>query len=127
MHAEITTGQYATKQVVIPRIPLSPLEKERYQFKFIRKQFPVHIYFVMTIKKAQSQMLDYNCHNMFSCMANYMYHFQGKFQISPMKVLVMTEQPDRKTGTYTRHVIYKKVLVEIQLITLKSVMQLGKS
>ncbi|KAG5585249.1 hypothetical protein H5410_045683 [Solanum commersonii] len=59
IHTEITTEQYATKQVVIPKIPLSPPEDEQSQFKFIWKQFPIRLYFVMTINKMHYQMLDY--------------------------------------------------------------------
>ena len=55
IHAEITTSQYATNQVFIPRIQLSPRENEGKLFKFIRKQFPIHLRFEMTINKAQGQ------------------------------------------------------------------------
>ncbi|KAL0433178.1 UNVERIFIED_CONTAM: hypothetical protein Slati_2652100 [Sesamum latifolium] len=37
IHAEIAIGQYAGKQVFIPRIPLSPAENEGYPFIFKRK------------------------------------------------------------------------------------------
>ena len=57
IHAKITTGQYATKQVFIPRIQLSPPESDGYPFKFIRKQFPIRLYFAVTINKAQGQTI----------------------------------------------------------------------
>ncbi|XP_055814572.1 uncharacterized protein LOC129884274 [Solanum dulcamara] len=57
IHAEITTGQFTTKQMFIPRIKLSPPENEGHPFKFIRKQFPIRLYFAVTINKAQGQII----------------------------------------------------------------------
>jgi len=73
IYAVITTGQYATKKVFIPRIQLSPPDNEGYPFKFIRKQFPIRLYFAMTINKAQGQtILNVGLYlpNMFSHMVN---------------------------------------------------------
>lgn len=57
VHAEITNEHYAIKCVFLPRIQLSPHEIEGCPFKFIRKQFPVHLYFAMTMNKMQGQTI----------------------------------------------------------------------
>ena len=51
--AEIVGGQHAGKRVFIPRIPMSPSDDISLPFKLKRKQFPIHLSFVMTINKAQ--------------------------------------------------------------------------
>lgn len=38
IHEEITMGQNAGRQVLIPRIPMSPVENEGYPFHFKRAQ-----------------------------------------------------------------------------------------
>jgi ATP-dependent DNA helicase PIF1 len=57
LDAEIVNGAHAGDKVFIPRILLSPFEDLSLPFKFKRKQFPVHLSFVMTINKAQGQTL----------------------------------------------------------------------
>jgi ATP-dependent DNA helicase PIF1 len=57
LDAEIVNGTHAGYRVFIPRIPLSPIEDLSLPFKFKRMQFPVHLSFMMTINKAQGQML----------------------------------------------------------------------
>lgn len=44
IHGEISTNQYATKQVCIPRIHLSPPENEWYPFEFIQMWFSICLY-----------------------------------------------------------------------------------
>ena len=57
IHVEIAMSDHAGKQVFLPRIPLSPPNDNEYPFKFKRKQFPIHLSFVMTINKAQGQKI----------------------------------------------------------------------
>ncbi|KAG5596918.1 hypothetical protein H5410_038150 [Solanum commersonii] len=113
IHAEITTGEFATKQVFIPRIQLSPPENEGYPFKFIRKQFPIRLCFAMTINKAQGQTIPnvglYLPQHVFLHGQLYVALSRG-ISMATTKVLVMTEQPDIRIGTYTRNIIYKEVL-----------------
>ncbi|TMW80973.1 hypothetical protein EJD97_013147 [Solanum chilense] len=54
IHAKITS-QYATNQVFIQRIQLSPPENEGKPFKFIQNKIPIHLRFEITINKAQGQ------------------------------------------------------------------------
>ena len=39
IYAEITTEQHAGEKVLLPRIPLKPIEDKNYLFKFTCKQF----------------------------------------------------------------------------------------
>ncbi|XP_077242514.1 ATP-dependent DNA helicase pfh1-like [Tasmannia lanceolata] len=55
--AEISSGQHRGKKILLPRIPLCPVENEAYPFRFKRKQFPVRLAFAMTINKAQGQTI----------------------------------------------------------------------
>jgi ATP-dependent DNA helicase PIF1 len=55
--AEIVNGTHAGDRVFIPRISMSPSEDLSLPFKLKRKQFPVHLSFVMTINKPQGQTL----------------------------------------------------------------------
>jgi hypothetical protein len=53
LDAKIVNGTHAGDKVFIPRISLFPFEDLSLPFKFKRKQFPVHLSFVMTINKEQ--------------------------------------------------------------------------
>ncbi|AQK52103.1 hypothetical protein ZEAMMB73_Zm00001d050205 [Zea mays] len=55
--AEIVLGQYAGKQIFLPRIPLCPSDDEMFPFQFKRKQFPIRLSFAMTVNKAQGQTI----------------------------------------------------------------------
>jgi len=102
--------------VFIPRIQLSPPENEGYPFKFIRKQFPIRLCFAMTINKAQGQTIPnvglYLPQHVFSHGQLYVALSRG-ISMDTTKILVMTEQPERHTGTYTRNIVYKEVLGDI--------------
>ncbi|KAG5576033.1 hypothetical protein H5410_056167 [Solanum commersonii] len=113
VHADITTGEFATKQVFIPRIQLLPPENEGYPFKLIRKQFPIRLCFSMTINKAQGQTIPnvglYLPQHVSSHGQLYVALSRG-ISMATTKVLVMTEQPVMETRTYTRNIVYKEVL-----------------
>ncbi|KAK9273825.1 hypothetical protein L1049_018636 [Liquidambar formosana] len=95
IHAEITTGQHAGKQVLLPRIPLSPAENEGYPFQFRRKQFPIRLCFSMTINKAQGQTIPnvgvYLPEHVFSHGQLYVALSRG-ISMSTTKVLVKTDK-----------------------------------
>ncbi|TVT99395.1 hypothetical protein EJB05_55213, partial [Eragrostis curvula] len=55
--AEVINGQHAGEIVLLPRIPLSPLEDMWIPCKFKRKQFPIKPCFAMTINNAQGQKI----------------------------------------------------------------------
>ena len=68
--------------MVLPLIQLSPPENEGYQFQFIRKQFPIRLYFAMTINKDQAQAI-HNVGlyfpNMFSHMVNCTWRYREEY------------------------------------------------
>ena len=57
--AKIITRKYAGKQVLLPRIPLSPAENEGYPFHFKLSQLPIRFSFAITINKTQGQTIPY--------------------------------------------------------------------
>nr|XP_027083463.1 ATP-dependent DNA helicase PIF1-like [Coffea arabica] len=59
VQAEITFGSFAKKIVFIPLIPLESPTDDFSSIPFKRTQFPLRLYFAMTINKAQGQTLDY--------------------------------------------------------------------
>ncbi|XP_047256668.1 ATP-dependent DNA helicase PIF1-like [Capsicum annuum] len=113
IHAEIMIGKNAFKHVFIPRIQLSPPENEGYPFKFIRKQFSVRLCCSMTINKSQGQTIptvgSYLPQHLFSHGQLYVALSRG-ISMSTTKVLVMTEQPKQRKGTYTKDIVYKEIL-----------------
>lgn len=58
IQAEIVTGAFIGRNVLIPRIPLMPSDNDMLPFKFTRRQFPVRAAFAMTINKSQGQTFD---------------------------------------------------------------------
>lgn len=54
---KIAIGMYKGKEVLLPRVNLRPSSSSNYPFQFQRKQFPIKLYFAMTIIKAQGQTL----------------------------------------------------------------------
>ena len=56
--AEISTGPYKNELVMIPRIPIISNESNTLPFQFKRLQFPVAVYFAMTINKSQGQTFE---------------------------------------------------------------------
>ena len=58
LEMELITGDFAKKKVFIPRTCNVPTD-EQVAFKFTRRQFPVCLYFAMTINKSQGQTVKY--------------------------------------------------------------------
>ena len=54
IEAKISHGRHAGHEIIIPRIPLIP-SNSMLPFEFRRVQFPVSLYFAMTINKSQGQ------------------------------------------------------------------------
>lgn len=113
IHAEITSGQHAGQQVLLPRIPLLPAENDSFPFQFKRTQFPIRLCFAMTINKAQGQTIPfvgvYLPQHVFSHGQLYVALSRGTSMAST-KVLIKTEPQRRKERYYTKNIVYKEVL-----------------
>ncbi|KAL6546147.1 hypothetical protein OROGR_010021 [Orobanche gracilis] len=57
VEAKMLTGKYAEEMVYIPRTIMSPTDFTKFPVKFQRRQFPLAVYFAMTINKSQGQSL----------------------------------------------------------------------
>ncbi|KAK1337430.1 hypothetical protein QTO34_002057, partial [Cnephaeus nilssonii] len=55
IEATILTGPFKGEDVLIPRIPMIPMDMP---FQFKRLQFPIRLAFAITINKAQGQSLE---------------------------------------------------------------------
>ena len=111
--AEIITGDFAGRRVLIPRILLKPTNTGSKHIEFCRKQFPIRPAFAFTINKAQGQTLEavgvFLSGPVFS-------HGQLYVALSrctdPANVHVYVQDgnlPGRQ-GTYTRNVVFRNVL-----------------
>ncbi|KAG5563862.1 hypothetical protein RHGRI_000157 [Rhododendron griersonianum] len=113
IHAEITLGQHAGKQVLLNRIPLFPAENDSYPFQFKRTQFPIRLCFAMTINKAQGQTIPnvgvYLPQPVFSHGQLYVALSRG-ISMSTTKVLINTESKRQRKKNYAKNIVYKEVL-----------------
>ncbi|XP_073295870.1 ATP-dependent DNA helicase PIF1-like [Primulina huaijiensis] len=113
IHAEITVGHHAGKHVFIPRIPLSPAENEGYPFQLRRKQFPIRLYFAMTINKAQGQTIPivgiYLPQPVFSHGQLYVALSKGT-SMSATKVLIKPNSIKNVDDARTKNVVFKEIL-----------------
>ncbi|KAL8524955.1 hypothetical protein ACS0TY_014542 [Phlomoides rotata] len=88
---------------------MSPANDEGYPFKFIRKQFPVRIYFAMTINKAEGQTIQkvgvYLPEHVFSHGQLYVTLSRGT-TIQDTKVLVKSKEKN-----LIKNIVYKEILM----------------
>ncbi|KAG5565447.1 hypothetical protein RHGRI_001363 [Rhododendron griersonianum] len=112
IHAEITLGQHAGKQVLLNRIPLLPAENDSYPFQFKRTQFPIRLCFAMTINKAQGQTIPnvgvYLPQPVFSHGQLYV-ALSRVISMSTTKVLINVDSK-RQRKNYAKNIVYKEVL-----------------
>lgn len=113
IHAENTVGNHSGKQVLIPRIPLSPADNEGYPFQFRRKQFPVRLCFAMTINKSQGQTIPitgvYLPELVFSNGHLYVALSRGTSMMNT-KVMIKPDLLTNVGESQTKNVVYKEVL-----------------
>jgi ATP-dependent DNA helicase PIF1 len=113
LDAEIVNGTHAGDRVFIPRILLSPSEDKPLPFKFKRKQFPMHLSFVMTINRAQGQMLPtfgvYLPEQVFSHGQLYVALSRGVSRGSTCVLCKPSKEVDPK-GNSTQNLVYTDVL-----------------
>ncbi|XP_020266115.1 ATP-dependent DNA helicase PIF1-like [Asparagus officinalis] len=113
IHAKITMGQHAGKEVFLPRISLSPAEDEGFPFKFKRKQFPIRLCFAMTINKSQGQTIPhvgiYLPQHVFSHGQLYVALSRGT-SMTTIKVLIISDEQFKEYERYTKNIVYMEVL-----------------
>ncbi|KAL5568508.1 hypothetical protein UlMin_025083 [Ulmus minor] len=116
--AEIASGYYSGKRVFLPRIPFILLENNKYPFPFKRTQFPIRLCFAMTINKAQGQTLDYVGvylpQPVFSHGQLYVALSRAK-TVESIKVFIKPIIQGKLHDTYTKNVVYKKILTLARL------------
>ncbi|XP_026435504.1 uncharacterized protein LOC113333207 [Papaver somniferum] len=104
--AEIVTGSCSGLRVLIPRILMEPPKEVILPFKFVRKQFPVRVGFVLTIKKAKGLYLP---EPVFSHGQLYVALSKGVSRTTT-KVLVKNGILLDVSGTCTKNVVFRDVL-----------------
>ena len=102
IEANILTGPFKGKDILIRRIPMIPTDMS---FQFKRLQFPIRLAFAITINKAQGQSLElcglYLHSDCFSHGQLYVAYSRGG---NPDNLFIYT-----KTGT-TKNIVYPQVL-----------------
>jgi hypothetical protein len=112
--ARVMTGVHAGEEVMISRVPLTSSDEDRASpVKFTRRQFPIKPAYAMTINKSQGQTLN---HVGLYLPQPVFGHGQIYVALSRctnpqnLKILIDNGNIPGKTGTYTRNVVYKRVL-----------------
>jgi ATP-dependent DNA helicase PIF1 len=117
IEAEVATGPAKGQRVFIPRLSITPSDKERMPFTLRRRQFPVRPAFAMTINKAQGQTL-----KMVGIFLPKPVFTRGQLYVAMSRIgcpegvkLLVTNRwedahEDAPAGVYTRNVVYTEVL-----------------
>ncbi|XP_014674745.1 PREDICTED: ATP-dependent DNA helicase pif1-like [Priapulus caudatus] len=109
--AELVSGVHAGRQLLIPRISISPSEKI-FPFTMIRRQFPIRPCFAMTVNKSQGQSLHrvgvYTVKDFFS---------HGQFYVTASRVgsarqlkILAVDAKDTSKRSVMNNVVYTEVL-----------------
>ena len=96
----------------LPRIPLQPSEADKYPIAFQRKQFPIRLYFAMTINKVQGQTLDfvglYFPNPVFSHGQLYV-ALSRATNAESIKILVKPTNADESKYDYTTNIVHQEL------------------
>ena len=113
--AKVITGSHVGNKVFIPRVILSPSDT-KWPFVLKRRQFPICVFFAMTINKSQGQSLKqvglFLTKPVFS-------HGQLYVTVSrvttrnDLKLLIIGD--DGKTSSTTKNIVYKEVFRNIHI------------
>ena len=114
IEAEIMTGIYKGKRILLPRIQLTPSDVEL-PFILCRRQFPVRLAYSMTINKSQGQTFNkvgiYLGRPCFTHGQLYVAFSRAKtFKSVKIKVVPTSAQGSVDGKTYTPNVVFKQVI-----------------
>ena len=116
IHTEIIMGQYVGKQLLLPRIPFSPVENERYPFHFRHVQLLIRLSFAMTINKAQVQTIPYvgvYLPQLIFSHGQLYVALSRRTSVTTTKVLIKDVTPICSTinKSYTKNIVCKEILI----------------
>ena len=112
IHARIAIGDQKGKKVTIPRIPLiSDPEETKLPFKLIRKQFPIHLAFGLTINKSQGQTIGRVGIHLQEPVFSHgqLYVALSRSRSSTSTKIMVTHSQNTPALPQTRNVVYKEV------------------
>nr|XP_009778905.1 PREDICTED: ATP-dependent DNA helicase PIF1-like isoform X1 [Nicotiana sylvestris]XP_009778906.1 PREDICTED: ATP-dependent DNA helicase PIF1-like isoform X1 [Nicotiana sylvestris]XP_009778907.1 PREDICTED: ATP-dependent DNA helicase PIF1-like isoform X1 [Nicotiana sylvestris]XP_009778908.1 PREDICTED: ATP-dependent DNA helicase PIF1-like isoform X1 [Nicotiana sylvestris]XP_009778909.1 PREDICTED: ATP-dependent DNA helicase PIF1-like isoform X1 [Nicotiana sylvestris]XP_009778910.1 PREDICTED: ATP- len=119
--AKIASGDFKNTHVFIPRIPLMSSEDEKSPVQFKRTQFPVRLYFTMTINKSQGQTLDfvgiYLREPVFSHGQLYVALSSAKAS-NCLKILIRPPNPDSDDDHSTYNIVYDEIIQKAFFVNL---------
>ena len=108
--ARIITGRHAGREVIMPRIELSP-EEDMYPFEWKRRQFPIRPAFAMTINKSQGQTLEQVGLDLeHQCFAHGQLYVAISRIGNPAKLRVLSKKDLEMGGFWAKNVVLRDAL-----------------
>ena len=110
IEAEVITGSNVGKRVFIHRIVMSPTDS-KWPFTLMRRQFPLKVYFAMTINKSQGQT--------FNHVGVYLprpVFTHGQLYVAISRVTsrrglkILIEQSGGQIEAHTKNIVYHEIL-----------------
>ncbi|XP_073025226.1 uncharacterized protein [Primulina eburnea] len=112
--AEIITGPHKGTRFFLHRMPLKSEDNSGLPFELTRRQFPIRLSFALTINKAQGQTIKnigiFLCNHVFSHGQLYV-ALSRRVSQNSTKILVKDGNLHRRSGVFTRNVVFKDVLL----------------
>ena len=119
IQAEIITGSFTGKIVLLPRIDLSP-DTDEIPFYMNRRQFPIRLAFAMTINKAQGQSFDsvglylptqvFSHGQLYVALSRSTSKKNIKILVNENAKYILKETKDKQSDLYLKNIVYKEIL-----------------